>query len=110
RPTLPTRQVTIGQTGSNRCEAPERQSMEKVNLCCTASMIAEIQAVLGQSLPAVESAITTLKNPKSLSDQLWNNFRVKPDDEASINQIRLILESIKSSMESSKVKYMCNHI
>jgi len=84
--------------------------MEKVNLCCTASMIAEIQGVLGQALPAVESAITNLKDPKSLKDQLWNNFRVKPDDEASIGQIRLILESIKSSMESSNVKYVCNHI
>jgi hypothetical protein len=83
--------------------------MEAVNLCCTESMIGEIQTVLGQAIPAVESAITNLANPKSLTDQLWNNFRVKPDDEASLGQIRLILQSMKSSMESSKVRYMCNH-
>lgn len=108
RPTLPTRQVTIGQVGSNRCSPEERQSMEKVNLCCTPKMVGEIQTILGQAIPAVANARSRLESPKDVRDQLWNNFRVKPDDETSIAKIRMTLQNVENSMNSSNRTYVCS--
>ena len=110
RPALPTREVSIAQPGSNRCEASERQSMEQINLCCTQNMIGEIQGLLGQAIPIVENARNRLNTPSEVSDQLWNNFRVRPDDQTRIAQIRLILDSMKNSMEGNRVKYVCSHV
>jgi hypothetical protein len=108
-PKLPTREVKIGQAGSKQCDKDERQSMEQVNLCCTGTMIGEIQAVLGRAIPAVENARNRLKNPKDVSEQLLKNFNVRPDEKNHIDQIQLMLQRIQESMEGNKVKYVCSH-
>jgi hypothetical protein len=110
RPPITPQQVNVKQPGSEECDDKKRQEtsqFEKLNPCCTTEMLDEITGHLSNALGYVDNAINRLSDPSDVSDQLWNNFRVKPDS-SEVGAIKNMLEIIRNTMQGHKtVTFVC---
>ncbi len=80
--------------------------MERLNVCCTPQMLGEVRAHLSFAIPTVESALGKLSSPAAVSSALWDNFRVRPDDDRVL-QIRSVLRSMLEAMQGNRVTFVC---
>jgi len=107
-PVGPPRPVGISEPGEARCTADERQSLARINLCCTESMLEEIGSLRAQAVPVVYTAARKLSSaPDDVSGPLWDHFRVRPDDRPRILVIVHQLELMVGEMTRDDVKFAC---
>ena len=104
----PPEAAAIRQTAEQACSAEERQSMERLNRCCTASMLNEIQSVRAQAIPIVHQAGLRLRNsPNGVRGALWDHLRIRPDDQQRMPIVRNQLELMVKALAGNNVTFSC---
>lgn len=107
RETLP-EPLPVDQAASGACSADERQSMERFNPCCTASMLREIGILKAQAIPILQGAVNTLTtSPGSVEGHLWEHFRIRPNDSRRLPQVSQQLSNMLSKMQGHETIYGC---
>jgi Domain of unknown function (DUF4157) len=97
------------QRCSKGCDKGDRESMTKINLCCTDDMMnKEIKPKLAEATGKVDSVLGTLRaSPKSLEAALKANFAVAPEDAESVGKIVNMLDLMSKEMKGKRVKFLC---
>jgi hypothetical protein len=107
RETLP-EPLPVDQAASGACSADERQSLERFNPCCTASMLREIGILKAQAIPILQGTVNTLStSPNSVAGNLWEHFRVRPDDSRRMPQVVLQFRNMLAAMRGHETIYGC---
>ncbi len=97
------------QRCSKGCDKGDRESMTKINLCCTDDITnKEIKPKLAEATGKVDSALGALRaSPKSMEGALKANFAVLPDDTESVGKIINMLDLMSKEMKGKRVKFVC---
>jgi hypothetical protein len=97
------------QRCSGACDKGDRESMTKINLCCTDDILKkEIKPTLLKATGQVDSALTKLKaSPKSVETALKDNFTVFPDDQESVARIVNTLDLMSQEMKGNRETFVC---
>lgn len=101
--------LLTGQESSEACGIRERQSMERINDCCTASMLREIGAIRAQAIPILEGTVEILSSsPADVSDQLWEHYRIRPNDRKRFPVVLHQFINMLSAMRNNDLTiYIC---
>ncbi len=101
--------ISVGQKPEEpACTADQRQSLDALRPCCTASMLGEIRDDLGYAKAYVENAIAKLASPQDgrVVKALQDNFAIGPDD-GNVNAILGTFRAISDKMGANAVTYIC---